>query len=177
MTTLKNAKYLLFYLSNLVIRIFSKEPSSYHYSYYAGEAFDILEKGHDSQDRVHLFLRLMVSPKNVGSLCLCFTFQSRIKVFSGFSQHLSLLLLVRIMAYTMIRRLIAVSTVFSQASAVPDLSRLKNINLLLQHRAVCLYDDTLLSFQYWIVDSEPYCSSLLGIHDVTKTLPPATSRT
>lgn len=81
------------------------------------------------------------------------------------------------MAYTMIRRFIAVLTVFSQASAVPELSRLKNVNPLHQPREICLYDDTLLPFRYWIVDSEPYCSSLLGIHDVTQSLPLATSRT
>ncbi|KAL9610951.1 MAG: hypothetical protein Q9167_004361 [Letrouitia subvulpina] len=82
------------------------------------------------------------------------------------------------MIYTVIiRRFIVLLAVFSQASAVPELSKLKNVNPLLQHREVCLYDDTLLSFQYWIVDSKPYCSSLLGIQDVTGTLPPATSRT
>ena len=32
---------------------------------------------------------------------------------------------------------------------------------------ICYDTDTLRSFEYWIADSEPYCSSLLGISDVT----------
>lgn len=37
-------------------------------------------------------------------------------------------------------------------------------------RGVCYDDDTYESFKYWIVDSEPYCKSLLGIVDVTSTV-------
>ncbi|KAI4109781.1 MAG: hypothetical protein LQ339_001565, partial [Xanthoria mediterranea] len=37
-------------------------------------------------------------------------------------------------------------------------------------RGICYDDDTLQSFKYWIVDSEPYCSSLLGLADFTRTV-------
>ncbi|CAL8578865.1 hypothetical protein XPA_004636 [Xanthoria parietina] len=37
-------------------------------------------------------------------------------------------------------------------------------------RGICYADDTLESFKYWIVDSEPYCSSLLAIADFTRTV-------
>ncbi|KAL8696849.1 MAG: hypothetical protein Q9201_007445, partial [Fulgogasparrea decipioides] len=43
-------------------------------------------------------------------------------------------------------------------------------------RGVCYDDDTYESFKYWIVDSAPYCSSLLGIVDFTSTVS-QTSRT
>lgn len=38
-------------------------------------------------------------------------------------------------------------------------------------RDICIEDDTLISFQHWIVDSAGYCSSLLSIVDFTQTLP------
>lgn len=37
-------------------------------------------------------------------------------------------------------------------------------------RGICYDDDTYESFKYWIVDSEPYCSSLLGLSDITRTV-------
>lgn len=37
-------------------------------------------------------------------------------------------------------------------------------------RGICYDDDTLQSFKYWIVDSEPYCSSLLDLADFTRTV-------
>ncbi|KAL8922571.1 MAG: hypothetical protein Q9208_005074 [Pyrenodesmia sp. 3 TL-2023] len=65
---------------------------------------------------------------------------------------------------------------FGPAIAFPEISRWNRANNLHQ-REVCYNDDTLESFRYWRQDSEPYCSSLLGIQDITSTLPPATSRT
>ncbi|KAL8868602.1 MAG: hypothetical protein Q9174_004881 [Haloplaca sp. 1 TL-2023] len=46
-----------------------------------------------------------------------------------------------------------------------------------EKRDICYDDDTLQSFKYWIIDSEPYCSSLLGIVDCTETLPLTTRTT
>lgn len=43
-------------------------------------------------------------------------------------------------------------------------------------RGICYDDDTLESFQEYIVDSAPYCSSLLSIKDFTSTIS-RTSRT
>ncbi|KAL8771284.1 MAG: hypothetical protein Q9209_003189 [Squamulea sp. 1 TL-2023] len=63
------------------------------------------------------------------------------------------------------------------ALALPEISLRHEADIFLQDRAVCYDDNTLSSFKYWIVDSEPYCSSLLNIKDITNTLPPATSRT
>ncbi|KAL8998366.1 MAG: hypothetical protein Q9169_002579 [Polycauliona sp. 2 TL-2023] len=37
-------------------------------------------------------------------------------------------------------------------------------------RGICYDDDTYESFKYWIVDSAPYCSSLLGLVDNTRTV-------
>ncbi|KAL9639183.1 MAG: hypothetical protein Q9204_001219 [Flavoplaca sp. TL-2023a] len=37
-------------------------------------------------------------------------------------------------------------------------------------RGICYDDDTYESFKYWIVDSAPYCSSLLGLSDFTRTV-------
>ncbi|KAL8757152.1 MAG: hypothetical protein Q9199_002418 [Rusavskia elegans] len=37
-------------------------------------------------------------------------------------------------------------------------------------RGICYDDDTYESFKYWIVDSAPYCSSLLGLSDITRTV-------
>ncbi|KAI4187758.1 MAG: hypothetical protein L6R41_002604 [Letrouitia leprolyta] len=61
--------------------------------------------------------------------------------------------------------------------ALPEVFQWKKTDVLLQEREICYDDDTLLSFRYWIIDSGPYCSSLLKLEDVTSTLPPATSRT
>ena len=47
----------------------------------------------------------------------------------------------------------------------------------LKPRYVCYYDDVLLSFETWRPDSEPYCSSLLGISDYTTTVGPTKSHT
>ncbi|KAL9595557.1 MAG: hypothetical protein Q9179_004927 [Wetmoreana sp. 5 TL-2023] len=69
------------------------------------------------------------------------------------------------------------AALFGLAFAYPELSRPEEADVFLQERGVCYEDDTLLSFEYWRLDSEPYCSSLLGIEDVTSTLLPATSRT
>ena len=63
------------------------------------------------------------------------------------------------------------------ALAAPEISRWRKADVFLQEREPCYDDDTFSSFREWIVDSEPYCSSLLGIVDDTSTLPPATSRT
>ncbi|KAL9040409.1 MAG: hypothetical protein Q9180_001924 [Flavoplaca navasiana] len=63
------------------------------------------------------------------------------------------------------------------AFALPEFSHHQEADVFLQERAVCYDDDTLLSFKYWLVDAEPYCSSLLGIRDIISTLPPAISRT
>ncbi|KAL8650633.1 MAG: hypothetical protein Q9210_003719, partial [Variospora velana] len=41
----------------------------------------------------------------------------------------------------------------------------------IEKRRLCFDDDTLLSFKYWILDAEPYCSLLLGIQDFTTTVP------
>ncbi|KAL8988024.1 MAG: hypothetical protein Q9177_002844, partial [Variospora cf. flavescens] len=41
----------------------------------------------------------------------------------------------------------------------------------IEKRRLCFDDDTLQSFKYWILDAEPYCSSLLGIQDFTTTVP------
>ncbi|KAL8700034.1 MAG: hypothetical protein Q9224_001156, partial [Gallowayella concinna] len=38
-------------------------------------------------------------------------------------------------------------------------------------RGVCYEDDTFESFKYWLEDSAPYCSSLLGLSDFTRTVP------
>ena len=43
-------------------------------------------------------------------------------------------------------------------------------------RGVCYDDSTYESFKYWIEDSAPYCSSLLGLSDITRTVS-RTSRT
>ena len=52
----------------------------------------------------------------------------------------------------------------------------RKLSDLLFEREICYEDDTLLSFEYWIVDSAPYCKSLLGIVDFTSTIS-QTSRT
>lgn len=61
------------------------------------------------------------------------------------------------------------------ALALPEVSNGKDP--FLRERAVCYEDDTLQSFRYWRVDSEPYCSRLLDVKDLTSTLRPATLRT
>ena len=70
-----------------------------------------------------------------------------------------------------------VATLLGSALAYPEISRREEADIFLQERAICFDDDTLLSFKYWRVDAEPYCSSLLNINDLTSTLQPATSRT
>ncbi|KAL8658885.1 MAG: hypothetical protein Q9226_000720 [Calogaya cf. arnoldii] len=70
-----------------------------------------------------------------------------------------------------------VVALLGSALAYPEISRRGEADILLQKRAICYDDDTLLSFKYWRVDAEPYCSSLLNINDLTSTLQPATSRT
>lgn len=40
----------------------------------------------------------------------------------------------------------------------------------LDKRGVCYDDDIYESFKYWIEDSAPYCSSLLGLSDITRTI-------
>ncbi|KAI4196139.1 MAG: hypothetical protein LQ346_003299 [Caloplaca aetnensis] len=72
--------------------------------------------------------------------------------------------------------LLFVALLFTPAIASPEISRWKKANSV-HARDICYDDDTFLSFRYWRQDSEPYCSSLLGIQDITSTLPPATSRT
>ncbi|KAL8772371.1 MAG: hypothetical protein Q9194_004623 [Teloschistes cf. exilis] len=50
-------------------------------------------------------------------------------------------------------------------------SRPRRLEDLIQNkRGICYDDDTLESFKYWIVDSAPYCSSLLSIVDFTQTV-------
>ncbi|KAL9010057.1 MAG: hypothetical protein Q9173_004967 [Seirophora scorigena] len=73
--------------------------------------------------------------------------------------------------------MLLLAALLGTALAFPEIARWKRADTPLQQRRVCYDDDTLLSFRYWILDSEPYCSSLLGIEDITSTLPPATSRT
>lgn len=73
--------------------------------------------------------------------------------------------------------MLIIAALFGSALAVPEISHRNEVDTVLQERGVCFQDDTLLSFEYWRLDSEPYCSSLLGIEDITSTLPPATSRT
>ncbi|KAL9601888.1 MAG: hypothetical protein Q9219_002241 [cf. Caloplaca sp. 3 TL-2023] len=69
------------------------------------------------------------------------------------------------------------AALFGTVLSFPEHSYRKKGDGSLQDRAVCYDDDISLSFRKWILDSEPYCSSLLGIEDVTSTLPPGTSRT
>ncbi|CAL8583176.1 hypothetical protein XPA_008809 [Xanthoria parietina] len=69
------------------------------------------------------------------------------------------------------------AALLGSAFADPEFSRRGEPDRLLQGRGICYKDDTFLSFQYWRVDAEPYCSKLLNIRDVTSTLGPATSRT
>lgn len=71
---------------------------------------------------------------------------------------------------------LVLAALFGLAFAHPEVSRSREADTLLKERGTCFYDDTLLSFQYWRLDSEPYCSSLLGVQDFTSTLPSATSR-
>ncbi|KAI4187503.1 MAG: hypothetical protein L6R41_002785 [Letrouitia leprolyta] len=47
----------------------------------------------------------------------------------------------------------------------------------IEKRRICYEDDTLQSFRYWIIDSAPYCSSLLGIVDFTTTASQTTRTT
>ncbi|KAL8834760.1 MAG: hypothetical protein Q9170_003609 [Blastenia crenularia] len=77
----------------------------------------------------------------------------------------------------LVNMLLFCAAFISTVVAFPEISHWKKSDTLLQRRAICYGDDTLQSFREWIVDSEPYCSSLLGIVDVISTLPPATSRT
>lgn len=70
-----------------------------------------------------------------------------------------------------------VAALLGSALAHPEFSPREEADTVLQERAICYYDDTFLSFMYWRVDAEPYCSKLLNIKDVTSTLGPATSRT
>ncbi|KAL8777886.1 MAG: hypothetical protein Q9203_002307 [Teloschistes exilis] len=72
--------------------------------------------------------------------------------------------------------MLVLAALFGLAFAHPEVSRPREADTLLKERGTCFYDDTLLSFQYWRLDSEPYCSSLLGVQDFTSTLPSATSR-
>ena len=46
-----------------------------------------------------------------------------------------------------------------------------------ERREICYYDDTLLSFEFWINDALPYCSSLLSISDSTVFSGPTESST
>lgn len=72
--------------------------------------------------------------------------------------------------------LILCNAVFS----LPNQPRARRIELEgaqdVDKREVCYDDDTLLSFKTYILDSAPYCSSLLGIEDFTSTVS-QTSRT
>lgn len=68
------------------------------------------------------------------------------------------------------------SAVFS----LPNQPRARRIELKgaqdVDKRDICYDDDTFLSFKTYILDSAPYCSSLLGIEDFTSTVL-STSRT
>lgn len=66
--------------------------------------------------------------------------------------------------------LVLISLFFRSSSAFPGL------NLLLP-RTFCYENDVLLSFQSWLPDSVPYCSSLLGITDYTTFSGPTKSHT
>ncbi|KAL8924930.1 MAG: hypothetical protein Q9208_003813 [Pyrenodesmia sp. 3 TL-2023] len=72
--------------------------------------------------------------------------------------------------------LILCNAVFS----LPNQPRARRIELEgaqdVDKREICYDDDTLLSFKTYILDSAPYCSSLLGIEDFTSTVS-QTSRT
>lgn len=59
------------------------------------------------------------------------------------------------------------TTVFSR----PNQPGVEGRDLVIEKRRLCFNDDTLESFKYWILDSEPYCSSLLGIEVFTATVP------
>lgn len=73
--------------------------------------------------------------------------------------------------------LILLSSLLCAVLALPGLSPPRDLISFLRGRDVCFQDDTLDSFEYWLEDAAPYCSSLLGISDYTVTLQPATSRT
>lgn len=76
-----------------------------------------------------------------------------------------------------LRAMLVLAALLGSAFAYPERSRPRAADTLLQERRLCYYDDILLSFVHWSVDSVPICSSLLGIQDLTSTLPSATSRT
>ncbi len=66
--------------------------------------------------------------------------------------------------------LLLCSAVFS----LPNQPKAKRIELAgaqdVDKREICYDDDTLLSFKQYILDSAPYCSSLLSIEDFTSTV-------
>ncbi|KAL9011640.1 MAG: hypothetical protein Q9173_003539, partial [Seirophora scorigena] len=73
-------------------------------------------------------------------------------------------------------RALVVSFLCTTVFSWPNQPRVEGRDLVqredgIKKRRLCFDDDTLLSFKYWILDSEPYCSSLLGIEDVTATVP------
>lgn len=55
-------------------------------------------------------------------------------------------------------------------------SAFPGLNLLFS-RGVCFQNDILQSFQTWLPDSVPYCSSLLGISDYTTFVGPTKTYT
>ncbi|KAL8933638.1 MAG: hypothetical protein Q9211_005668 [Gyalolechia sp. 1 TL-2023] len=83
------------------------------------------------------------------------------------------------MAWVDLRKVLCLyaAALVGTVAAFPEISRRHKADAMLRERGVCYDDDTLLSLRYWIVDSEPYCSSLLKVEDVTSILPPATLRT
>ncbi|KAL9582521.1 MAG: hypothetical protein Q9212_003245 [Teloschistes hypoglaucus] len=73
--------------------------------------------------------------------------------------------------------MLVLAALFGLAFAYPENARPREADSRLEERGPCYFDDYLESFKYWRLDSEPYCSSLLGVQDLTSTLPSATSRT
>lgn len=74
-------------------------------------------------------------------------------------------------------RTLVLLSVCSAVFGVPNRPRVKRLDEIVERaedvekRGICYDDDTLESFKEFIIDSAPYCSSLLGIEDFTSTVP------
>ena len=76
---------------------------------------------------------------------------------------------IRVMMITYTTVFVLLSLFFRSSSAFPGLNLLP--------RTFCYETDILLSFQSWLPDSVPYCSSLLSITDYTTFSGPTKSHT
>ena len=93
--------------------------------------------------------------------CSSFLDNDQLKIFA-MSSH-------RILIVTVV-----LASLCSLATSYPG----NGVNVLrhLLNRQACYDDDVLVGFKQNTIDSETFCRSLLGIQDITTTLPPVVDR-